>query len=75
MAFLLVAVFASIVLTYAVVWYHRRPKSMEDSISEFSRGLQAIAPRASRPSNGEHGGEHVDERDPARRRDRHPHGR
>lgn len=49
MAFLIFAVLLSAVLTWVVVWRHRRPKSMEASIGEFSRGLEALAPRQPPP--------------------------
>lgn len=45
MGFLIAAVVISAFVTYGVVWYYRRPKSMETSIQEFSRGLDALAPR------------------------------
>lgn len=45
MGFLIFAVALSAALAWAVVWYQRRPKSMEQSIVEFSRGLDALAPK------------------------------
>lgn len=46
MAYLIGAVVLSAVLAWVVVWWHRRPKSMEQAIDEFSAGLNALAPRA-----------------------------
>ena len=44
MAFLLFAVIISAVGITAVLVRNRRPTSMEHSISEFERGLRALAP-------------------------------
>jgi hypothetical protein len=43
-AFLLFAVIASAVGIAAVLLRNRRPTSMEHSITEFERGLRALAP-------------------------------
>jgi hypothetical protein len=43
-AFLLFAVIASALGITAVLVRNRRPTSMEHSISEFERGLRALAP-------------------------------
>lgn len=45
MAYLLGAVVLSAVLAWSVVWWHRRPKSMERAIDDFWQARQAIAPR------------------------------
>ncbi len=44
MLFLLFALALSALLGWFVVWQARRPKSLEDGIDEFSRGLDALAP-------------------------------
>lgn len=45
MLFLLFAVVASAVGIAIVLVRNRRPSSMQHSISEFERGLQALAPQ------------------------------
>jgi len=45
MTYLIGALVLSAVLAWVVVWWHRRPKSMEQAIDEFSAGLNALAPR------------------------------
>jgi hypothetical protein len=44
MAFLLIAVVGSVVGVSVVLLRNRRPQSMEHSIDEFERNLQALAP-------------------------------
>jgi hypothetical protein len=44
MAFLLIAVVGSILGVSVVLLRNRRPQSMEHSIDEFERNLQALAP-------------------------------
>jgi len=44
MAFLLFAVLASAIGIATVLLRNRRPTSMQHSISEFERGLRALAP-------------------------------
>lgn len=52
MGFLIFAVVLSAALAWVVVWYQRRPKSMEQSIVEFSRGLDALAPKDDEADGG-----------------------
>jgi hypothetical protein len=44
LVYLLIAVLLSVIGTL-ILWYrHRRPRSMEEGIEEFSRELRALAP-------------------------------
>jgi hypothetical protein len=49
MAWLLIVVIGSAIGIAAVLWRNRRPTSMEHSITEFERNLQALAPEEPAP--------------------------
>lgn len=53
LAFVMGAVLLSIVGTLIILYRHRKPRSMESGIEEFSRELRALAPER---RNGEGGG-------------------
>jgi len=45
LVYLLVAVGLSVIGSLVVYYRHRRPKSLESGIDEFSRELRALAPK------------------------------
>lgn len=53
LAFVMGAVLLSVVGTLIILYRHRKPRSMESGIEEFSRELRALAPER---RNGESGG-------------------
>lgn len=52
LVYLLVAVALSVVGSLIIYYRHRRPKSLESGIDEFSRELRALAPKRDRGPGG-----------------------
>ena len=55
LAFVMGAVLLSIVGTLIILYRHRKPRSMESGIEEFSRELRALAPERRNGEGGDSG--------------------